>query len=371
MSETIQPPQFVEVDPARITRDLIADYEARTGRTLYPAQPERIWLDLLAYRETLLRQAIQHAAEMSLVRWATGPYLEELGVLVGVTRLAARPAEATWTVTRTAPPTGSLTVPIGTEATIHGTQVRFTTTADLVLGDGVASGTVRVQAVEPGPEGNDWAVGTPLTLTVPISGVASVVFASVPAGGAEIEDDARLRERIILAPEAFSVAGPAGAYRFWALSAHRDIVDVSVGLVAPGHVLVTVLAAVLPVPAAILDAVAATLSDESVRPLCDTVTVQGATAVDYAIAVELIVLQHTIYPEILSAAQATLAAYAEALRRRLGADLVPAHLIGQLRQIPGVHDVVVVQPAARVLSGTEVAVLTGTPTVTITGEVEG
>lgn len=367
----LTPPVFVDVDPAKITRELIADYEARTGRTLYPAQPERIWLDLLAYRETLLRQAIQHAAEQNLVRWATGAYLDALGVLVGVTRLAARPAEATWTVTRTDPPTGIVTVPAGTEAVISGTQVRFKTTADLVLGDGVASGTVWVEAVEPGPEGNDWAAGTPLTLTAPIAGVASVVFATVPAGGAAIEDDARLRERIILAPESFSVAGPAGAYRFHALSAHRDVLDVSVGLIEPGHVRVTVLTPTLPVPSVVLAAVEAALSAEDRRPLCDLVTVQSATSVAYAIDVELTVLKNTIYPAVLSAAQTRLTDYAADLRRRVGADLVPAHLIGLLRQIDGVHDVVVVSPAAQALDGTQVAVLTGSPVVTITDEVEG
>lgn len=370
MSE-LTPPVFVEVDPAQITADLIARYESLTGRTLYPAQPERILIDLVAYRETLLRQAMQHAAEQNLVQWATGAYLDALGALVGVTRLPARRAETTWTVTRTAPPTGSLTVPAGTEATVTGTQVRFRTTADLVPADGVATGTVAAEAVDAGPAGNGWAIGATLTLTAPISGVAGVTLATVPAAGADVEDDGHLRERMLLAPESFSVAGPAGAYRFHALSAHRDVIDVSVRSPEPGQVLVTVLTDPLPVSQAILDAVAAALTDEQVRPLTDTVTVQAATAVTYTIAVQLTVLRNTIYPEVLSGAQAMLADYAASLRRRLGADLVPAHLIGALRQLPGVHDVVVVQPATQVLSGAEVAVLTGTPTITITGEVEG
>ncbi|MBP0016080.1 MAG: baseplate J/gp47 family protein [Cyanobacteria bacterium SBLK] len=43
-----------------------------------------------------------------------------------------------------------------------------------------------------------------------------------------METDDNLRKRIILAPESFSNAGSAGAYRFHALSASQDIIDVGV-----------------------------------------------------------------------------------------------------------------------------------------------
>ncbi len=74
-------------DPQAITAEIVAAYEAATGKTLYPAQVERLLIDLIAYRETLLRAAINDAARQNLVRFARAPMLDYLGELVGVRRL--------------------------------------------------------------------------------------------------------------------------------------------------------------------------------------------------------------------------------------------------------------------------------------------
>lgn len=57
----------------------------------------------------------------------------------------------------------------------------------------------------------------------------------------EGESDDAYRARIALRPESFSTAGPGGAYRFFALSAHANIKDVSINNPAPGVVQVAVL----------------------------------------------------------------------------------------------------------------------------------
>lgn len=79
--------EVVPADPQQITAELVAAYEAATGKTLYPAQVERLLIDLIAYRETLLRAAINDAARQNLVRFARAPMLDYLGELVGVRRL--------------------------------------------------------------------------------------------------------------------------------------------------------------------------------------------------------------------------------------------------------------------------------------------
>ena len=61
---------------------------ALTGRTLYPAQVERLVIDLVAYRESLTREAIQDAGKQNLVSFARAPFLDYLGELLGVRRLA-------------------------------------------------------------------------------------------------------------------------------------------------------------------------------------------------------------------------------------------------------------------------------------------
>ncbi|EFB3081181.1 TPA: baseplate protein, partial [Escherichia coli] len=51
-------PDFIERDADKITAEMIAKYEADTGKTLYPAQAERLLIDLWAYREMLVRVAV-------------------------------------------------------------------------------------------------------------------------------------------------------------------------------------------------------------------------------------------------------------------------------------------------------------------------
>lgn len=80
-------PSFIERDPIAITADLKASWETTTGKTLYPGQVESSLIDLIAYRETLIRIGVQEAAKQNLVAYATAPILDYLGELVGVYRI--------------------------------------------------------------------------------------------------------------------------------------------------------------------------------------------------------------------------------------------------------------------------------------------
>lgn len=84
-------PDFIERDADKITVEMIAKYEADTGKTLYPAQAEHLLIDLWVYREMLIRVAVQEAAKQNLVAFAREPMIDYLGELVGLYRLAAQP----------------------------------------------------------------------------------------------------------------------------------------------------------------------------------------------------------------------------------------------------------------------------------------
>ena len=87
-------PAFIQdvdgTDPNSILADMIASFEASSGRTLQPAQVERLLIDLFAYRESLVRNAIQYAAQQNLLAFAIFPMIDYLGELVGVTRAQAQ-----------------------------------------------------------------------------------------------------------------------------------------------------------------------------------------------------------------------------------------------------------------------------------------
>ncbi|MFC5372891.1 baseplate J/gp47 family protein [Brevundimonas faecalis] len=98
------------------------------------------------------------------------------------------------------------------------------------------------------------------------------------------DDDAFLR-RFVMAGEGYSVAGPAGAYEFHALSADGAVKDASATSPSPGHVVVSVLShdGDGTASAELVQTVEAAVSADTVRPLTDYVTVQSATVKTYAI----------------------------------------------------------------------------------------
>lgn len=80
-------PVFVANDAQARVAELVARYEAATGKMVYPAQPERLLIDNVAYADANLRAAVQYAGEQNLLAYAEGAALEHLAALFAVARL--------------------------------------------------------------------------------------------------------------------------------------------------------------------------------------------------------------------------------------------------------------------------------------------
>lgn len=275
-------PDFIERDADKITAEMIAKYEADTGKTLYPAQAERLLIDLWAYREMLVRVAVQEAAKQNLVAFAREPMIDYLGELVGVYRLAAQPATTTLQFSVDEALAIDVLIPAGTRVSASDSVI-FATDTDVVLKAGLLLVNVTATCTEPGTAGNGWQPAQVSQLLDEIDNVNLLVSnLMASSGGSEQEDDDRLRERIRLAPESFTNAGSRGAYRFHAMQAHPNIVDVAV-LPVPGTVdLYPLLSTGLP-DGGVLTLVESFCSDEKVRPLTDTVRAKTPVKVDYTI----------------------------------------------------------------------------------------
>lgn len=169
---------------------------------------------------------------------------------------------------------------------------------------------------------------------------------SVPPTLPVYEKDDEFRRRILLSLEGYTTAGSVGSYIFHAISASADVLDVAVTSQLPGQVNVAVLSrtGTGEAPPATLDAVTAALNAEIVRPLCDTVIVQSAVIVNYAITASLITFPGTGQQQVLDAATAAASAYAEKMHR-LGLDITRSGIFAALHQ-PGVQNVVLTAPAA-------------------------
>lgn len=161
-----------------------------------------------------------------------------------------------------------------------------------------------------------------------------------------MEGDTDFRRRITLAPEGFSVAGPRGAYIFYALSADPDVADASAISPAPTEVEVYVLSRTGDGTAspALVASVTAALSAEDVRPLGDLVTVHPADVVDYAITATLYTFAGPDKDVVMAEAQSRIDIWV-AENRKMGRDITRAAIIAALFA-GGVQNVVLPSPAA-------------------------
>lgn len=345
-------PSFVERDPAALTAQMIADYETYTGRKLQPAQVERLIIDIISYRESLVRVAIQEAAKQNLLAFAAFPMIDYLGELLGVTRLPEASAQTTLRFTLSAAQPGSVIVPAGTRVRSADGQVVFATLADREIKAGELSAEATAQAQTAGEIANGYVQGQIAALLDPIPHVSGAVNVSTSFGGRARETDNRLRERIREAPERFSVAGPVGAYRWHAVNTHQSIMDAAVLSPRPGLVRIHVLTDTGLPSAELLEAVAAQVSDDRVRPLTDTVQVAPPVRVPYDITAAITLFRDVDPETAIAAVQSAAQAFAAERRRGLGRDLVPSQIISAL-SVAGVYRVQLTTPEWRELDPSE------------------
>jgi len=350
-------PEFVKIDPAATEADLIARYEAKSGKTLYPAQVERLYIDQIAYAVTRVLMGIQNAGEQLLVRFALGPILDYLGELVATPRLLAVPARCILRFSMPAAVPQPLLIRAGTRVSTQDAKLTFVTDQDAVIAAGQAQVSVTATCLTAGELGNGWAAGQISSIGNPAAAGLTATNTTATADGAEDEQDDRYRERIILAPEAFSNAGSRGAYRYHALAVHQSIIDVAVH--GPdegqpdGHVALFPLTDTGLPTADLLQRVKNQVTGEKLRPLCDTVHAYAPTEVAFQIKARLTFYETADRVGAMKAAQAAADAYAKDRRAGLGRDLVQEQLTALL-QVNGVYRAELESPnALRELAGNE------------------
>lgn len=275
---------FAPLDPAENEKNILGRYERITGLTLYPGDPVRLFLESVAMDITVLCGLIDTAGKQNLLAFASGAHLDHLGALMATARLSRGSARCLLRFELASPLDFAVLIPPGTRAGTQDRRLSFATDAAATIPAGETVTEATATATTPGAEGNGLLAGQICLLIDPVAYVARVSNTATTMGGSDVEGDERYRERIQLAPEFFSCAGPEGSYRYHALRVSPDIAEVAVWSPQPGHVDVrpVMVGGELP-DAATLDAVRAALSAEDVRPLTDTVTVAAPEPVSYRI----------------------------------------------------------------------------------------
>ena len=356
---------FVDTDTETLVNALIRSYERFTGRTLYPADPARLFILWIADIIIQERVNIDFSAKQNLPRYAEGEYLDSLAELFkDVYRLGPEAARTKIKFTLSMERETATVIPAGTRLSA-GEEIVFATVEPLIIPAGSLTGEVAAVCQTTGEIGNGFIPGQITKLVDIFPYFQKAENTTESAGGADWESDAAFYARIRESMETFSTAGPLGGYEYHAKSASALIVDVKATSPEPGEVDVRVLLAGGELPGEeTLKAVSGVLNADKVRPLTDHVTVKAPETVTYNIDVTYYTQTGgALGPEAV--AQNVAAAVAEYKRwqaAKMGRDVNPSYLVSLLMQT-GAKRVEVRSPAFATVADNAVAVIGTTAVV--------
>ncbi len=349
---------FVIKDAEKIKAEIIQDFEEASGRTLYPGDPLRLLLLTFAKYFVLLQNNIDMSAKQNLLKYAEEGFIENIGALVSAFRKEAENAKVFIEFKLSESQESSVIVPKGTRVTCDN-KVYFQTTEEREIKAGEKEIITEAECTEPGIIGNGYYEGQINKIVDPFGYLVSVRNTTVSAGGADRESIENFRERILIAPESFSTAGPKGAYEYWAKTANQDIYDVSVVSPNPGEVEIIPLMknGVLP-DEEILKEVRLACSADDKRPLTDYVLVSKPKEIDYDIDIKYYISKNDSTSG-LSIQESVSKAVNEFIlwqREKLGRDINPSKLI-QSVMTAGAKRVDVLKPVYKKIEYNQIAVL--------------
>lgn len=222
-------PDFINIDPKADKELLIKKYEKDTDTTLYSAQDAMVLINLMVYYANLVKTQMNEAAKLNLVEYSKAPILDFLGKFKNCKRTSAHKGIDVLKITLNTTFNYDIKITKGFQVKSDDGEYIFETTEDLIIPSGEKIGYVEIESQIATLEVNKYKAGEINTvISSAYSYIENVENINGVTGGSEEESDTHYIERILLAPEGFSVAGPEAAYIYFAMSAHPAIVDVAV-----------------------------------------------------------------------------------------------------------------------------------------------
>lgn len=354
--------------------DMVADFEAfmteASGSrvSLGRASVHRMILYSAAAQIYQAMQYIDRAGKQSLLKYSYSEFLDNLALLKGVTREPAKAATTTIRFTASATRTLATPIPAGTRISSSG-SVYFQTTEYAEIPAGALTVDVPAECTVTGKDGNGLAIGEVSTIVDPIPYITSATNLTATEGGADVEDDATLAERVYLAPGAYSTAGPEDGYLYHAKAYNAAIGDVvATSNQEAGRVDIVFIMADGSTPgSSMISGLQAYLSGKTIRPMTDKLTVSAPEEIAYNIE-----LTYYINRSDSARAVAIQAAVAQAVedykawQRTIGRDVNPSQLAAMVMEA-GAKRVTVTAPTFATVAATKVAALSGSASVTYGG----
>lgn len=324
---------FLEKDPDLIERDMLFHMESK-GFVFSNADPRRKFLQGLVLYITQERNNLDYALKQNLLAYAEDEFLDHKGEEVSTPRLGEKSAVTTMEFILEEGRVDVLSIESGTRFLV-GENTFFSTDSTVVVPVGQHSVLIPATCLEAGEVGNGYLPGEITNLVDPVPWVKNVRNISVSSGGAEVEENDPYAERIRMAPESFSVAGPEGAYEYLAKSTSQQIVDVVVLNPSDGVVDIRVLLRNGEIPSQeLLAGVLKVFSGKLVRPLTDKVVANGPDIVLYDADVQYWVLDsnESVLISIQEKVNAAFQDYLKWQKEKMGRDVDLSELIVRLKK---------------------------------------
>lgn len=350
---------FVDTDTEKLVNSLIKSYEMFTGRTLYPADPTRLFILWIADIIVQERVIINESAKQNVPRYAEGEYLDSLAEIFKDTyRLQAQAAKTTFRFYLSTKLATQQLVPKGTRVTVDG-KITFETMENLYIRAGELYGDIPAVCQIVGTIGNGFVPGQITQIVDLFPYYEKVENITTSGGGAETETDEAFYKRMRESMESFSTAGPMGAYIYHAKTASSQVADVSAISTERGIVDVRVLLKDGELPnKEVLKEVEAALSADKTRPLTDLVTVSAPEVVSFDIELTYFIpkLGTNSAAIIEKDVDEAIREYTKWQTEKMGRDINPSYLISLLMKT-GIKRVDIASPKYTLVDGNKVAVL--------------
>lgn len=331
--------KFVQTDSESVLNEMVSKYEELTGHTLLPADPDKMFISWVADIVVQERALINYAANQNIPSRAKGENLDALGeFLYRVARPQAEPAKCTMEFTISAPQSTAIVIPKGTKVTDSNQTLVWETVNDTVVPVGETTVQVGIVCQTPGTVGNGFGAGQ-INSLIDVDNVRFYKFCEnvdTTSGGSEQADDTTYYELMRQSLEAYSTAGPKGAYEYHAKSVSSDIADVCAinPLEKPGYVNIF---AVMQ-DGSIADdgtkkVILEACNDDKVRPLTDIVEVLDPEEVNFDVEITYYIDRSTekSISDIAISVEAAVTEYIKWQVGKIGRDINPSKLYWLLR----------------------------------------
>ena len=361
-------------DIDQVRQEMVADYESfiseATGQTvtLERSSVHRMELYAAAAQIYQAMQYIDRQGKQSILKYSYSDFLDNLAIFKGVTRNPATPATTALRFTLSAERDTATGIPQGTRVSTAG-AIYFATDVYAEIPAGSTTVDVPATCTVAGTDGNGFAAGELATIVDPIPYVASVTNTTATEGGAEIESDDDLAERVFLAPGAYSTAGPEDGYLYHAKAYSAAIGDVvATSNQAAGTVDIVFIMADGSTPGEeMIEGLEGYLQGKTIRPMTDLVRVAAPQEVTYTINLTYYINRSDSAKAVtIQAAVAQAVADYQTWQRAIGRDINPSQLVRMVMDA-GAKRVTVTAPTYTAVDATKVSALQGDAVISYGG----